>query len=66
MNSDFVQQAARKFATQAGNVETAIKIAFHRDPTDNERKILGELARDQGLSSACLAILNSSEFLYIP
>lgn len=66
MNSDFMQQAARKFATQAGNVETAIKIAFHRDPTDTERKILGELARDQGLSSACLAILNSSEFLYIP
>jgi hypothetical protein len=66
MNSELVQTAAKKLAERAGNVETAIQIAFHRGGTRDELQILGQLAKDYGLSSACLAILNSSEFLYIP
>jgi len=66
LNSKFVQNAAQKFAERAGNVETAIQTALHREATPSELQLLGHLAEEHGLSSACLAILNSSEFLYIP
>ncbi|MGB1817925.1 MAG: hypothetical protein ACPHJ3_21330, partial [Rubripirellula sp.] len=66
MNSKFVQNAAKKFAERSGNVETAIKTALHREGSPEELKLLKQLAERHGLSSACLAILNSSEFLYIP
>ena len=66
LNSKFAQTAAQKFAERAGNVETAIQIALHRKASPDELQLLGQLAEAHGLSSACLAILNSSEFLYIP
>ena len=66
MNSNFVQNAAKMFAARSGNVETAIKTALHREGSPEELKLLKQLAERHGLSSACLAILNSSEFLYIP
>jgi len=66
MNSELVQVAAKKLARRAGNIETAIRIALHREATEIELQTLGKLAKEQGLSSVCLAILNSSEFLYIP
>lgn len=66
MNSEFAQAAARDFAERAKNIETAIHIALHREATPDELQSLGQLEAEFGLSSACLAILNSSEFLYIP
>jgi hypothetical protein len=66
LNSKFVQNAAQKFAARAGNIETAIQTALHRAATPDELQLLGQLAEEHGLSSVCLAILNSSEFLYIP
>ena len=66
MNSRQAQQAAAKLAERAGSVERAILLAVHREPTPGERQHLNGLAEAFGLQSACLAILNSSEFLYIP
>lgn len=66
LNSQFTQDAAKKFAERVGNVETAIRTALHREPTQDELQLLEQLTEEHGLSSACLAILNSSEFLYIP
>ena len=66
LNSKFVQTAAQKLAERAGNVETAFQTALYREATPHELQLLGQLAKEHGLSSACLAILNSSEFLYIP
>jgi hypothetical protein len=66
MNSELVQQAAVDFAGRAGDVETALRIALHRDGDDEEIATLRRLAERFGLESACLAILNSSEFVYLP
>ncbi len=66
MNDEMVQQAAKKLAERAKTVERAMQLTIGRKPTDIERETLTELADEFGLQSACLAILNSSEFLYIP
>ena len=66
MNSELVQRAAAEFAGRAGDVETALRMALHRDGDEEEIATLRSLADRFGLESACLAILNSSEFLYLP
>ncbi len=66
LNSAFMQGAAKSLAANAGSVEDAFQRAFHRDPTKEELGDLLELAKANGLQSACLVLLNSSEFLYIP
>lgn len=66
MNSEFAQNAAENLAQRAGSVQEAMKLVIGRDPTADEADRLQKLATDFGLESACLAILNSSEFLYIP
>ncbi|WP_166823109.1 PSD1 and planctomycete cytochrome C domain-containing protein [Thalassoroseus pseudoceratinae] len=66
LNSSFAQEAASALAKRAGSVATAFEICFGRTPQTTELQPLQELADEYGLSSACLALLNSSEFLYIP
>ena len=66
MNSSLAQRASEGLAARAGTVEAAINLAFGRNPTAAEIETLHQLAATHGLASACSAILNSSEFLYIP
>ncbi|MCA8995963.1 MAG: PSD1 domain-containing protein [Planctomycetaceae bacterium] len=66
LNSEFVTQAAEKFAKRAGTVEHAIELAYGRPPEPEELAILEQLEQKHGLASVCLAILNSNEFLYVP
>lgn len=66
MNSDFSQEASSRLAHQAGSVTNAFELTLGRVPTSEEQQQLVELANKYGLASACLVILNSSEFLYIP
>jgi mono/diheme cytochrome c family protein len=66
MNSTLAQQASEGLAARAGTVQAAIKIAFGRDANQAELDTLQQLATKYGLASACSAILNSSEFIYIP
>lgn len=66
LNSDFVQDAAARLAARSGTVEQAFRLVLSRPPTDEETAQLEELADEYGLESVCLALLNSSEFLYLP
>jgi hypothetical protein len=66
LNSDFMQSAARRLAERTGDVENAVRRTLHRRPTASERQQLEALTRQHGLASACLALLNSSEFMYLP
>jgi hypothetical protein len=66
MNSELMQQAAEDLAQRSGSVEAAIRLALGRPASEEEVEILNSLAGKHGLPSVCLAILNSSEFLYIP
>ncbi|WP_197454290.1 PSD1 and planctomycete cytochrome C domain-containing protein [Stieleria varia] len=66
MNHDFVQQAARELAEKSGTVTNAFQTALGRPPSASELTPLNRLADQHGLASACLVILNSSEFVYIP
>lgn len=66
MNSTFSQEVSAALARRAGSVESAFALALGRAPDEFEKKKLESLARRHGLESACLAIINSSEFVYIP
>ena len=66
LNSSFAQKAADGFAKRSGSIDQAIRIALGRPPTEDELAILNKHAQVHGLASACLVILNSSEFLYLP
>ena len=65
LNSEFMQQASRHFATYCKTIEQAFQLALNRKPTDEELAVLRRLEDDHGLESVCLVILNSSEFLYL-
>ncbi|MDB4678844.1 PSD1 and planctomycete cytochrome C domain-containing protein [Rhodopirellula sp.] len=66
LNSSFIQEMAILFAKRAGTVEEVVRLALHRDPSSDEKRELQQLADQHGLGSACLAVINSSEFLYVP
>lgn len=66
LNSEFVQRAASKFASRVTNVEQAFRIAIGRTPSGEEIDQLNSLKEEFGMTSVCLAIFNSSEFLYLP
>lgn len=75
MNSPFLLQQAGFFAErlekEAGNdvtkqVRRAFVLAFTREPAAAELEAARRLASDYGLPMFCRAILNSSEFIYLP
>lgn len=74
MNDSFVQRQARKLAerlpraagaTPEAQVALAYRLAFGRPPTAEEQRDTARLVREQGLETACWALLNASEFLYV-
>ena len=74
MNSRFMLQQAAIFAARIrandgdnvnGQVVEAFKIAFSREPNQNELQTAAELAKSHGLESLCRALFNANEFLYI-
>lgn len=66
LNSEFAQKAAAAFAERAGSVRSAFQLAYGRMPDVEEETAMSELANINSLQSVCLAILNSSEFIYVP
>ena len=66
LNSDFAQSAAKSLADRVSSVEEAFEICLGRKPTANELTTLQRHRQQHGLPSACLVIMNTSEFLYIP
>ena len=74
MNDSFVMRQAEKFAARvaaavgeepAAQIRFAWRIALGRVPSDDELAAGVALVAKQGLESACWALLNSSEFLYV-
>jgi hypothetical protein len=43
----------------------AYQLAFGRQPTADERRLVGEYTAKNGLANACRVILNSNEFLFV-
>src|SRR5262249_1984506 len=52
-------------ANRAAQATLAYRLAFGRPPTADERNATDKLVTEQGLDSACWALLNASEFLYV-
>ncbi len=74
-NSRFLLQQADAFAArvrrEAGDeprrqVERAFALAFGRSPDADESAAAQQLVREQGLPELCRALLNASEFLWLP
>lgn len=75
MNSPFLLQQSGFFAErlkkEAGadvnqQVERAFELAFTREASEAEKQGAVRLVEEHGLVMLCRAILNSSEFLYLP
>lgn len=66
LNSEFVQTAARKYADRVDSVDEAFELAIGRKPSNRERDQLKALHDQYGMTSVCLALFNSNEFVYLP
>ena len=75
MNNTFVIRQGRRFAKRVARevpndsqaqADRVFRLAITRAPTPRERLQLATLIRDHSLEHACWALLNSSEFLYLP
>lgn len=74
MNDTFVLRQSERFASRVREVagdnsdqrmRAAFRIALGREPTAQDRIIIGSLQSDGDLEQLCWALLNSSEFLYV-
>ena len=74
MNNAFVLRQAEAFARrverEAGEevrhrIERAFELSLGRAPEPREREWSAGLVRDQGLTSLCWGLFNTSEFLYV-
>jgi hypothetical protein len=74
MNDSFVLRQADRFADRVrrstgrgveAQVGLAFRLALGRVPKPDELAAAVRVVREQGLASACWALLNSSEFLYL-
>ncbi len=74
INSPFMLQQAGFFAQRlrqevpddsAAQVRRGYSLAYQRDADDDEMALGIALAREQGLRAFCLALFNTSEFLYV-
>lgn len=66
LNSQFAQDAAVAIAEDAETTSKAFRLCLGRHPSPDELTSLDSHAATQGLASACLVLMNTSEFLYIP
>ena len=69
MTTQAVEFAAR-VAREAGDdpdaqVDRALRIAFGRAPTDEERGVLVEVLRSHGLPAVCRTLVNLNEFTFV-
>ena len=74
MNTSFVLRMSRKFAdrlkAEAGTdinaqVKRGFELAFLRGPKEEEKKIIEDFVRKNGLTALCRVLLNSNEFIYL-
>jgi hypothetical protein len=73
LNNRFMIRQAEHFAARleqktndrAAQVALACQLALGRDPSEDERRLLGKYAAENGLVNMCRVILNSNEFLFV-
>ena len=46
-------------------IDLAVRLAFGRPASDDERASLGDLARRRGMAAACRLLFNANEFLFV-
>jgi len=76
MNSDFMQEVSRSFASRLETtcgarldcrIATAWKLALSRSPGAEETRLAKQFFQTGGtLPDFCLALFNRNEFLYVP
>jgi len=75
LNSPFLLQQSQRLAdrlqrevgdTPDAQVKRAFALLLNREPTTDELHDAGQLITQNGLVTFCRALLNSSEFLYLP
>jgi hypothetical protein len=73
LNNQFMVRQAEYFAARleaatpdrGRQVDLAYQLAFGREPTGDERRLVVEYASKNSLANACRVILNSNEFLFV-
>lgn len=73
LNNPFVVRQSEHLAERASQasgdldhqISAAVRLVQQRAPTDRERTVLTDYARQHGLPNACRVLLNSNEFLFV-
>ncbi len=73
LNNKFMVRMAEHFAARLekqspnlpGRVAAAYRLALGRMPSEEEQRLLTELARKQGLAQVCRLLFNSNEFVFV-
>ncbi len=73
LNNQFMVRQAEHFAARleaatphrTQQIAMAYQLAFGREPTENERRLVSDYAIQNGLANLCRVILNSNEFLFV-
>jgi hypothetical protein len=72
LNDPFMVRMSEHFAKRvetAGAVEEQVRLAYRlalgREPTERERRLLGDFATRRGMAGACRVLLNSNEFMFV-
>ena len=73
LNNQFMVRQAEHFAARleaasadrGQQIALAYQLAFGREPSENERRLVSEYAAHNGLANMCRVILNSNEFLFV-
>ena len=59
------RRALESFAKGDTVPEAAFRLAFGRDPTSEEQRLLVVSLREHGLETVCRALLNLNEFAFV-
>jgi len=70
MNNDFVLHHAQEMAKRLDGVSPhqareAVRLAWLREPTEEEARDFEALADKHGLAAVCRVLFNSNEFLFV-
>jgi mono/diheme cytochrome c family protein len=73
LNNQFMVRQAEHFAARLEaaaadreqQIALAYQLAFGREPTEIERRLVADYATHNGLANMCRVILNSNEFLFV-
>jgi len=73
LNNKFMVRMAEHFARRVekeapdlpGRVAAAHRLALGREPTEDEQRLLTELARKHGLAHSCRLLFNTNEFMFV-